>query len=289
MTLPEPLGLGMIPVPAGPFLMGTGADEIEAIAAWDDEARRWADKGRFDRERPRSMVRLPDFWIGRYPVTVGAFRPFIEAGGYGAERFWAPAGWRWLATVGRTEPDHWRDGRWAGEDDLPVVGLSRYEAHAFTRWLSEQEAHPFRLPTEAEWEKAARGVDGRLFPWGEGFGAGRANTREAGLERTTRVDAYSATDVSPYGCIDMGGNASEWTASAYRPYPYQVDADCYDPAGELLRVIRGGSWFKGKLRARTAARGYNDPDFADNDLGFRLACSQPRSESPSDGRAKGAR
>ena len=214
MSPHQPLGLQLIRIPAGPFLMGTSDSDIEIIARWDGEAMRWAEKGRFNREQPQRAVELPAFWIGRYPVTVGAYRLFVETGGYNEAQHWTEAGWRWRCETGRSEPHLWRDERWAGDDHAPAVGVSWYEAVAYTRWLSEREKHRYRLPSEAEWEKAARGTDDRLFPWGHRYELGRANTRELGLEGTTRVTAHSATDLSPYGCVDMGGNASEWTASA---------------------------------------------------------------------------
>jgi formylglycine-generating enzyme required for sulfatase activity len=98
--------------------------------------------------------------------------------------------------------------------------------------------------------------------------------RASGLQRTTPVGAYSPTGNSPFGCADVAGNVSEWTASQYRPYPYDAGDGRDDPAGEVERTTRGGSWHSPVLRARTVSRGMNDPFFTDNDLGFRCACSR---------------
>jgi formylglycine-generating enzyme required for sulfatase activity len=260
----------VIRIPAGPFLMGTSQAQIDRLAQVDEAARRWRERGRFDREGPQHTVTLAAYAIGRYPVTVGEFRRFLEGGGYGCEPYWTPAGWAWRRDADRGAPDGWDDPVWAGDERLPVVGASWYEAYAYGRWLSATTGRVYRLPTEAEWEKAARGTDARMFPWGDQAGPGCCNTREGGLGRTTPVGHYAPAGASPYGCAEMGGNASEWTLSQFRPYPYDLLDGRDDPEGEEERVIRGGSWFKPLLRARVSARGMNDPYFRDNDVGFRI-------------------
>jgi formylglycine-generating enzyme required for sulfatase activity len=150
--------------------------------------------------------------------------------------------------------------------------VSWYEAYAYCRWLSELTGREYRLPSEAEWEKAARGGDGRLYPWGDPFDPAHCNVRASGLGRTTPVGQYSPQGDSPYGCADVAGNVSEWTASRFRPYPYDPDDGREDPAGEAERVSRGGSWHSPVLRARVVSRGMNDPWFTDDDLGFRCLC-----------------
>ncbi|NDJ74927.1 MAG: formylglycine-generating enzyme family protein, partial [Chloroflexi bacterium] len=104
---------------------------------------------------------LPDFRIGKYPVTVGEFRAFIEGGGYHEARWWTEAGWRWRMDRDITQPFHWDDAQWSGDERLPVVSVSWYAAYAYCQWLAAQTGRTYRLPTEAEWEKAARGPDGR--------------------------------------------------------------------------------------------------------------------------------
>ncbi len=263
----------MVLIPAGPFTMGTGLAEIERLAAEFEMARAWAEKGRFGRERPQHVVMLPAYWIGRHAVTVGQYQAFVEAGGYHQRRHWTEAGWAWREATGRSQPDHWDDDTWTGDERLPVVGVSWYEGAAYCRWLSVETGRGLRLPSEAEWEKAARGEDRRIFPWGDHFEVTRCNVRAGGLEQTVPVGHFSPAGDSPYGCAEMVGNVSEWTLTRYAPYPYDAGDGRDDPAGEAERVTRGGSWHSPMLRARTASRGMNDPHFTDNDLGFRYACS----------------
>jgi formylglycine-generating enzyme required for sulfatase activity len=263
----------MILVPAGPFTMGTGAGEVDQLAGEFELARTWAQKGYFGREQPQHEVILAAYLIGRHAVTVGQFRYFVEAGGYRERPFWTAAGWAWREAKDRNQPDCWDADTWTGDERLPVVGVSWYEAAAYCRWLSEETQRAIRLPTEAEWEKAARGSDGRTFPWGDRFDADRCNVRASGLGRTMPVGHFSPAGDSPYGCAEMVGNVSEWTLTRYTPYPYDAGDGRDDPAGNVERVTRGGSWHSPVLRARTTSRGMNDPFFADNDLGFRCACS----------------
>lgn len=261
----------MIRVPEGPFLMGIGDRQIDWLAQHLDWAREWREKGRFAREQPQHTVVLPGYTIARYPATVGEYRAFAVAGGYRARRYWTDAGWSWREAEGVSQPAFWDDERWTGDDRLPVVGVSWYEAHAYCCWLREATGRAYRLPTEAEWEKAARGTDGRLYPWGDAFDATRCNTRASRLGRTTPVGRYSPAGDSPTGCADMAGNVSQWVLSQYRPYPYDAADGRDDATGDAERVTRGGAWFKPVLRARTTSRGMNDPFFRDDDLGFRCA------------------
>ncbi len=263
----------LVNVAAGPFLMGTSDQQIERLASDLELARKWQQKGRFGREQPQHTVILPDYAIGRYPVTVGEYRLFVQAGGYHHRGFWTGAGWRWREAGGIVEPDLWKEEKWTGDARQPVVGVSWYEAVAYCRWLSAETGRGYRLPTEAEWEKAARGTDARLYPWGDVFEALRCSTRASGLGQTVPVGQHGPAGESPYGCREMGGNASEWTSSQYWPYPYAGDDGRNTAEGDAERVIRGGSWYKPILRARVAARGMNDPFFRDNDVGFRCACT----------------
>ena len=262
----------MVHISAGPFLMGSSERQIDALAREDDLARDWRDKGYFDREQPHHPLTLTGYFIGMLPVTVGEYRAFLNAEGYHRPRYWTNAGWTWRESVRREQPAFWSDARWSGENRLPVIGVSWFEAVAYCHWLGEKTGQRYRLPAEAEWEKAARGTDGRLFPWGNEFDSSRCNTQVSEIERTVPVGQYSPLGESPYGCAEMAGNVSEWTLSQYRSYPYDGDDGRNNEDGDEPRVIRGGSWFKHVLRARTAARGMNDPFFSDNDVGFRLVC-----------------
>jgi formylglycine-generating enzyme required for sulfatase activity len=261
----------MIHIPAGPFVMGTSDEQIDRLAERDPLAKRWREKGFFGREQPQQIVTLPGVSLGRYPVTVGQYRSFLEADGYRRQDYWTESGWDWRAGLGRLEPDGWRDEQWAGADYLPVVGVSWYEAHAYCHWLREATGRAYRLPTEAEWEKAARGVNGWLYPWGDEFDASRCNALPGDLGRTTVVGQYSPAGDSPFGCADVAGTVSEWTSSRYHAYPYNAADGRESPNGKAERVTRGGSWHSPELRVRTSSRGMNDPFFTDNDLGFRCA------------------
>jgi formylglycine-generating enzyme required for sulfatase activity len=269
----------MVHVPAGPFLMGTSERQIEWLARNMEQARRWQERGYFDRERPQHTVTLPEYYIAKHPVTVGEYRAFVHGAGYLLSGYWTDAGWAWRQETNKTEPELWVDEKWAGDDRLPVVGVSWYEAYAYCQWLSEATGRDYRLPSEAQWEKAARGTDGRWYPWGKAFDASRCNSRASGLERTMPVGSYSPAGDSPYGCADVAGNASEWTVSRFWPYPCDAGDGRDDPQGDAERVIRGGSWHSPVLRVRTVSRGMNDPWFTDNDVGFRCAlCTTHRRE-----------
>ncbi|MGB3717767.1 MAG: SUMF1/EgtB/PvdO family nonheme iron enzyme [Candidatus Promineifilaceae bacterium] len=259
----------MVHIPAGSFLMGTSDQQVDWLARRDDMAKKWRYKGYFSREQPQHTLALASYHISKYPVTVGEYRAFVRAEGYQGYRYWTEAGWAWHESVGRVQPEFWGDMKWTGDDRLPVVGVSWYEAVAYCRWLSEETGKRYRLPTEAMWEKAARGTDGRIYPWGDEFDSSRCNTRANRLNRTVPVGQHSPGGESFYGCAEMGGNASEWTLSQYRTYPYVGSDGRNEEEGEVMRVIRGGSWYKPVLRARTAARGMSDPFFSDNDVGFR--------------------
>ncbi len=264
--------LQMVHIRAGPFVIGIDDQQIDWLAEHVDLAAKWKEKGYFGREQPQHQVALGDYLIGKYPVTVGEYAAFLASGCYHSPRFWTKAGWAWREAQDVLEPAYWQDHKWSGDPCVPVVGVSWYEAFACGRWLSEVTGRGYRLPSEAEWEKAARGTDARLYPWGDSFDASRCNTREGSSGRTVPVSKYSPAGDSPYGCADMAGNASEWVNSQFWLYPYDPQDGREDPSGAGERVIRGGSWFKDSLRARTVSRGYNDPCFRDNDVGFRLVC-----------------
>jgi formylglycine-generating enzyme required for sulfatase activity len=281
LALGRPADVGMVFVPAGEFLLGSPKDDREAA----------------DDEKPQHRVYLPACYLDRTPVTNAAYRRFIEAGGYGNAAYWpeAAAAGRWkdgayidYGGEPRTAPYYWRDTQWNG-DQQPVVGVSWYEALAYARWAGK------RLPTEAEWEKAASWEPGdketgrqgekgrkRRYPWGDEWDPKRCNTKEDGPGKTTPVAAYSPDGDSPYGAADMAGNVFEWCQSAYGRYPYDPDDGREDLArGEDVgRVLRGGSWYTDWKWARCACRGRLGPRLRDRSGGFRCcATSSPSSGS----------
>jgi len=154
-----------------------------------------------------------------------------------------------------------------------VVGISWFEARAYCAWLSAQTGQAFRLPTEAEWEAAARGRTGRRYAYGDEFDASLCNAFETHVRRTTPVGVFPG-GATPEGLIDLTGNALDWTSSLFQPYPYAADGR-EDPAGDARRVVRGGAWNLNRSNARAAYRDDLAPDFRNDAIGFRLACSSP--------------
>jgi formylglycine-generating enzyme required for sulfatase activity len=203
-------------IPEGDFLMGASEKNgVVGIEVGIDAM-------------PAHTVRLKAFHIDRYEVTVAQYRRFMTATGRPSPLLWGPD----------LVPDY------PAVDDYPVADVSWYDADIYCRWLGK------RLPTEEEWEKAARGVDGRRFPWGNDWIDGAANSREyfdgrytpgeKGFSRTVVKVGSMEGDVSPYGVHDMGGNVTEWTSSWYRPYPGSTLAR--EVFGEKVKVLRGGQW-----------------------------------------------
>jgi formylglycine-generating enzyme required for sulfatase activity len=296
----QPLDPPMLRVAGGPFWMGSRPQDVEGLKKQD--AQVWDD------EQPGHTVALAEFSIGLHPVTNAEFAAFMKEDGYQRPELWSAEGWRWRR--GQREADltaypeevrenaqKWlarrplerRGGpffldepRW-NAPTLPLVGVCWFEAEAYCRWLSQAAGHPYRLPSEAEWEKAARGADGRLWPWGNDWDAERCNTREAqaAVEATTPVGIY-LDGASPCGALDMIGNVWEWCADWYAEDEYARRAggavvDPSGPAGGKARVVRGGSWFNLRYDARCACRYRGGPDLFYKSLGFRLALSPNRS------------
>jgi len=162
-------------------------------------------------------------------------------------------------------PAYW-DDRELGSPGRPVVGVNWYEAAAYCRWLSAVSGREFRLPTEAEWEKAARGTDGRAYPWGDRFDPALCNTVESHVYTTTPVGLY-AGGVSPYGLFDAAGNVWEWTGDWYQMY---AGGEPSDDFGERYRVVRGGSWARDRGYARCAYRNWFVPVNFGYSMGLRV-------------------
>jgi formylglycine-generating enzyme required for sulfatase activity len=267
--------------------------------------------GWLDGERGQHLLEVRSFLISRYPVTNAQYGCFVQADGYENPAWWGgeeSAAWAWRQGKPRWDwqrtdrPDFWHDPRLNGANQ-PVVGVTWYEAMAFCRWFNEQlramdgrlnvwrdgrfetvgaESITVRLPSEAEWEKAARGIDGRTWPWGGEWDVACANTWETELKQTSPVGIFPSGD-SPYGVGDMVGNVWEWTLSLWGTdwrnptfnYPYQSGDGREDtsPGDEVLRVVRGGSWGDDQILARCAYRYWFYPYFSDFNIGFR--CVSP--------------
>ena len=245
----------MLCIPAGSFECGN--DDLEAL----------------DNERPVHRVYVETFWIDRTPVTCEQYRSFMAAGGYQNSRWWSVEGWAWLQSAQVTQPLDWSD-----TDDRanhPVCGVNWYEADAYARFVGK------RLPTEAEWEKAASwnpiALQRQTYPWGElEPNANDCNGNHA-LGQTTPVNAYP-TGISPYGCEDMLGNVWEWTASwfdryaGFEAYPYRGYSEAYFDGQH--RVLKGGSWATQPSSMRCAFRNWYHPHVREILAGFRCAADR---------------
>jgi formylglycine-generating enzyme required for sulfatase activity len=261
----------MVTVREGAFLMGTPESEM------DELEKLGLDREVIEREVPQHEVALASYAIGRYPVINAEFARFIKDDGYENLDYWTEAGWKQKENEGWKQPRFWEDDRF---NDLsqPVVGVSWYEAVAYCNWLAAKMGKAYRLPTEAEWEKAARGTDGRRYPWGDEWDASRCNNKESGPGHTTPVGEYPGGD-SPYAVGDMAGQVWEWCNSKYggiedKPrfgYPYRPDDGREELEGDDSRILRGGSWVKGAERCRCGCRSGLDPWGWFNDWGFRCA------------------
>ena len=222
--------------------MGTSIDQVAAVvsrfpkleAAW------------FLKECPSHQKYLPDYYIARFPLTNEVWREYVR-----------------LAAV--AQPATW--GQSTPEPDHPVFGITYEEVEAFGEWVSETTGRVCRPPTEAQWEKAARGTDGREWPWGDEFDPEMCNTRGGRYGGTTPVDRFLG-GASPFGAVDMAGNVEEWTSDFYEPYPGgETIRDDFGGPGEY-RVTRGGWWSGGADLARCARRhGFG----GDSLIGGRLA------------------
>jgi formylglycine-generating enzyme required for sulfatase activity/predicted MPP superfamily phosphohydrolase/energy-coupling factor transporter ATP-binding protein EcfA2 len=223
-----------------------------------------------DREKPERHIYLDAYMIGKYPVTNQEFKEFVNDGGYKEKEFWTSEGWKWRKEENISEPLYWHDRKWNGPN-FPVVGISWFEADAFCKWLSHKTGKQYRLPTEAEWEKAARGTEGREYPWGNEFDEKKCNSWEGKLRRTSPVGIFQE-DRGPCGCFDMAGNVVEWCLDWFdeKYYKKSPDKNPKGPSEGALRVLRGGSWGLHPVRCRSAFRRYSPPASRYRLFGLRL-------------------
>lgn len=225
---------------------------------------------KFASSTPVHQVLLMAFEISTTVITNAQFLAFINAGGYTQQRYWTAMGWRWLESKPVTEPAFAQDDQF-NADNQPIVGVTWYEAIAYANWLSETTKHNWRLPTEIEWEAAARGHDAFEMP-----NIKQVNCVEQGLGRSWSVTPERV--ISPYGVVDMLGNVWEWTLSRWGHnwqtldygYPYDATDGREDLDGSHARVIRGGSYFDLYRDAHPANRGRFLPGSRASNIGFRL-------------------
>ncbi|MDD5393677.1 MAG: formylglycine-generating enzyme family protein [Thiothrix sp.] len=208
---------------------------------------------------------LPTYKMSRYPVTNAQFQAFVADGGYETDKWWEGL------QKPESKPEHWRK-----EGNRPVESVDWYESIAFCRWLSAKTGQEIRLPTEQQWEKAARGSDGREYPWEGGYKTGDANINETygdagsyNLGETSAVGIYPQGQ-SPYGLMDMSGNVWEWCLNKYEE-PQITTAD----VSGGVRVVRGGAWYNHAEDCRASFRDLSHPRYRDYYRGFRLLCCSP--------------
>lgn len=244
----------MISIPAGKFLMGTSDDNIQQLQLKEsDWAYEWSDHDLFAAEQPQHLVTLPAFELAQSPVTNAEYYIFIWDSGHRIPKAW----------TGYTFPED--------TDNHPVAGVSKLDVEAYLHWLNQKTGMNFRLPTEAEWERAARGEDGRIYPWGNTFDPWRCNTAESMKKGTTPVGFYSPSGDSVCGAADLVGNVWEWTQSLFMPYPYRPNTNCEENKPKGRYVVRGGAWYYTRKLARCAVREGVLPDHLSPSIGFRLA------------------
>ena len=251
------LGFDWIMIPAGPFVMGSDVG---------------ADPRATDDETPQHRLVLPSFCISRFPVTNAQYNQFVGAAGYAT-------------------PPHWTEGRIpAGREEHPVVNVTWHDAQAFCTWAGVQ------LPSEAQWEKAARGRDGQIYPWGDDEPQADRCNYDRVIDDTSPLGAYAAGD-SPYGTADMAGNVLEWTRSCwgtqvatpeYR-YPYNAADGREEPNADrkMLRVLRGGAYNLGAACMRCAFRTGGAPARGRPNIGFRVVWADGKVASGAESKMNG--
>jgi formylglycine-generating enzyme required for sulfatase activity len=235
-------------IPIGDFLMGSDPNQ---------------DAGAYTDELPLHKVRLPAYAIGRFPVTVAEYACAV----------------RQQVIKDQEHVQHVLD--WAGQGkrlDYPVTRVTWYNARVYTEWLTSVTGQTWRLPSEAEWEKAARWdeeqLHSRIYPWGARFDPARCNTLSSGRETAVAIGSYP-TNISPCGVQDMAGNTWQWTSSKGERYPYDPKDGRERLDVESNRVLRGGAWDVGPRYARSARRQIEQPRIVSVTVGFRLVCAAP--------------
>ncbi len=306
-------------VPAGEFLMGDNYND--AILPPDGKSQ----------EKPVHSINLNAFYVGKYEVTNGEFKKFMDDGGYTNQDYWTAEEWDRASSgadkdlrkncIGNViklsygrQPEFWSDSTTAGggipgNENFPVVGVNLHEASAYCKWLSEKTGKAYRLPTEAEWEKAARGTDQRRFPWGDNIDSSFANYYKSSdpyendlsiLGGLTPVGYYNGntygsfptrSNASPYGAYDMAGSVFEWVSDRWDPNYYsrspidnptgpapgdKIDVPRGPKYGDYIASIRGGFWRDGQGNMnmnslRSAYRGmvFSGPRKRHIAIGFR--------------------
>jgi formylglycine-generating enzyme required for sulfatase activity len=254
-------GVVMVYVPPGEFQMGSDDEAVDDALQWCDQYWGNCEREWIEVEQPVHMVELDGFWIGQTEISNDQYRQCVESGACEAPACWS--------------------GPQFNAPDQPVVCMTWAQAQVYCEWVGG------RLPTEAEWEYAARGTEEPLFPWGDTFDGSRLNYCDAtcgraradnawddGLYYTASVGSYP-TGASWCGALDMAGNVSEWVMDRYGDYSLEQQVNPTGPLTGQLRTIRGGSWFLTRVEARGTWREGLPADRWFDDLGFRCVLSAP--------------
>jgi formylglycine-generating enzyme required for sulfatase activity len=234
------------PIPPPTLAPIKGKDGMTLLYVPEGEFTMGSDSSHQSEEKPQLQVYLDSFWIDQTEVTNAMFKKCVDVGECTSPR----------------DTNHFSNSSYANH---PVIYVNWKQANAYCSWVDR------RLPTETEWEKAARGTDGRTYPWGEGIDCDKANYYGCKID-TTPVGIYKS-EKSPYGAYDMAGNVWEWVSSLYQPYPYVVTDGREDMSSSGDRVLRGGSWINVDDNVRSAYRNRSNPLFSFNFFGFRCARS----------------
>lgn len=269
----------LVKIPAGEFLMGSTREEIEELSKRFPEV----EKKLLEREIPQHKVNLPEYLIGKYPMTNKEFAVFVKETGYITTAEKEGSGFVFTPKFNEVKDADWQHpfgpkSNIDKKDNHPLTQVSWYDANEYCQWLSSKTGKKYRLPTEAEWEKAARGTDKRIFPWGNDWKPNICNV-EYRIKDTTLVGKFSPASDSPYGCADMCGNVFEWTSTtigslkpwpAKYKYPYKPNDGRENPTVKTRRVGRGGSYSRGEVYCRTAFRFADPPNDRYSAQGFRV-------------------
>ncbi len=220
---------------------------------------------------PAHQVFLDSYYIDKHEVTFQEYEKFIQAGGYQKREFWTEDGWKFIRqnqiagylVMGQKGAEMLVQKLYNAPDQ-PVIGVSWYEADAYSRWAGK------RLPTEAEWEKAARGPKGFLYPWGNEMNFANISYRVTNGKRTVPVGSFPS-GASPYGVMDMAGNVWEWCSDWYDE-TYYAKSPSKNPQGPVSgthRVLRGGAWGSNRMQLQSTYRYYDQPTYRGFNVGFR--------------------
>jgi len=253
--------LETVTIPGGAFIRGSDAEERDYGYTLDEAAyghSRTRERGWYDHEAAREPVDLRAFDICRTLITNSQYADFIRDTGHPVPdvnpNTWA--GYRLIHPYERTRRHAWRDGTYPeGRGNHPVVMVSYDDVTAYAAWVSEKTGQPWSLPSEDQWEKAARGTDGRYFPWGNDYDPSLLNSHDAGPFDTMPVGSFPA-GASPFGALDMAGHVFEWTSTA---------------RGSDRHIVKGGSWDDSGCGVCRAAARHSRPNHLKHILvGFRL-------------------